>query len=276
MDLLKKISAEGVECRGKSLKRYSNNFSLCRTESLWIPCTDRTGWKGECAVCRTNLSSHASPCPANLRWATINQSSQSAQRVLYTCLSSCCLQCHLDSRIICSFRLLQGIKGTENKINYAPKHDTENMTEQRCPAMKFCFFSSLSPPFCSPSFAFALARLCADGALMHRMLPTPATHIHTYIVYPHQALHLWWSQKFKFTAKEKRDKMNVFWFIFRIFLGEVYEVCRKWGECGVSGQLQQCRGCGFGNVRGLAGQQRGRRGSRERQLWEIWHLGASL
>lgn len=47
------------------------------------------------------------------------------------------------------------------------------MTEQRCPAMKFCFIFlslplSLPPP----------ARLSADGALMHRMLPIPPSYIH--------------------------------------------------------------------------------------------------
>lgn len=151
------------------------------------------------------------------------------------------------------------------------------MTEQRCPAMKFCFFSSLF------ALACALARLCADGALMHRMLPIPATHIHTYIVYPHQALHLWWSQKFKFTAKEKRDKMNLFCFIFRIFLAEVNKVCGA--VRGVRGvrcvrPASTMYGVWFWKCQRLTRYHVFSRATEgeagRRQLWEIWHLGASL
>lgn len=131
----------------ESFKRYFNNFSLCRTESFWIPCT-RMGEGGVAEEGNLLLRTRRLSDDKSVE-------SVGTKSFIHLFVEMLSIQCHLHRRIIREYAYSwTGYTGykrrTENKINYAPKHDTENMTEQRCPAMKCCFFFTPALTLCAP------------------------------------------------------------------------------------------------------------------------------
>lgn len=152
------------------------------------------------------------------------------------------------------------------------------MTEQRCPAMKFCFFSS---PFALfrrlslvPSPVYALTGHLCIGCCLYQL------HTYTHISYTLIRLYTFGEARNLNLQQKKNGIKWIFFVLFSEYFWLRWTRCAgqwgAWGECGVSGQLQQCTGCGFGNVRGLhasmylAGQQRGRQGGSSCGRFGIW------